>query len=283
MDEKNQNTQQNTEQLPPQIHTDTLPMSQSDEVVAEKILSKSDKLKSSFFKILIGCLIGAASIAVIAVLAGSFSDILARALGTIAAVALHAIVSLSYIAETEKRDNNIPNRSLELFSNAVFVIIVISFITSIFAIWQLLDGSLTIRLYLMYGVLLFANFHADILYRIRKFENRIDNIVTANYFLMSAVVVMLAILIFSSDPSDLEEIFFRILAALAIIDATLTITAIIMHKLYLQKHPDLIVKTENTNSSQSKSFWKNPIVILLLIFLGFQIIGSLIALVMRGF
>ncbi len=248
-----------------------------------KPLSKAEKLKRSFFQILIGCLLGAASIAVIAVLVGSFNDVLARALGTIAMVALHATLSFSYITEAEKRDKKDGGRSLELFTNTVFVLVVLSFITSIFAIWQLLDGGLTLKLYMMYGVLLFATLHADVLYRIRQFETKIDNVVTANYFFMTLVVAMLFIVIFSEGSSDLGEFFYRLLAAVGIIDATMTITAIIMHKLYLQKHPAEAAAADQTASAQSKSFWKNPLVVLLMIFLGFQIIGSMFALLVRGF
>lgn len=275
MDDQNQNTQQNTSPLP----------SSSPPSVAatEKVFSKSDRLKRSFFQVLIGCLLGAASIAVIAVLVGSFNDVLGRALGTIAMVALHTVLSFSYITEAEKRDKKDGGRSLELFSNTVFVLIVLSFVTSIFAIWQLLDSNLTLKLYLLYGVLLFANLHADVLYRIRRFESKIDNIVTANYFLMTMVVIMLSVVIFSDNRANLGEFFYRILAALGIIDATTTITTIIMHKLYLQKHPELAASAEQTGSAQSKSFWKNPLVVLLLIFLAFQVIGSLVALLVNGF
>lgn len=275
MDNQNQDNQQNTNLVPlPSTPTGT-------ETV--KSFSKADRFKRSFFQVLIGCLIGAAAIAVIAILVGNFNDTLARALGTIAMVALHAVLSFSYITETEKRDKKDGGRSIELFSNTVFVLIVVSFITSIFAIWQLLAGSLTLKLYMSYGVLLFATLHADVLYRIRGFENRINIVVTTNYFFMATVVAMLFIVIFSNNPSDLGEFYYRLLAATGIVDATMTITAIIMHKMYLQKHPVLASTAAQAATAQSKNFWKNPLVVLLLIFLAFQVIGSMIALLMRGF
>lgn len=244
--------------------------------------SKSEKLKRSFFQVLIGCLLGAAAIAVVAVLVGSFNDILGRALGTIAVVALHALLSFSYINETEKHDKKNGSRSTELFSNTVFTLITISFVTSVFAIWQLLGGEITFKLYLLYVVILFATLHADVLYRIRGFEKRIDTTVAANYIFMAVVATMLTIVIFSSSPSDLGEFFYRLLAAAAIVDATMTITAVIMHKMYLQKHPELAVQDTQADTVKSKNFWKNPLVVLLLIFLAFQVMGSLIGLVLRG-
>ena len=275
MDNQNQPNPQNTNS----INQENL----SKNVEAEHPLNRAERFKRSFFQILIGCLLGAAAIAVIAVLVGSFNDTLGRALGTIAMVAIHAILSFSYISETEKRDKKDGGRSTELFSNTVFVLIVVSFITSVFAIWQLLDGSLTLKLYMSYGVILFATLHADVLYRIRGFEKRIDNVVTANYFFMAIVVAMLFVIIFSDSPSDLGEFYYRLLAAVGIIDATITITAIIMHKLYLQKHPVLAASSAQTPTAQSKNFWKNPLVILLLIFLAFQVIGTIIGLLVSGF
>jgi hypothetical protein len=275
VDSQNQYNHQNSDPSPP--------ASPPSQTTAAKPLSKTDNLKRSFFQVLIGCLVGAAAIAVIAVLAGSFSDVLGRALGTIAMVALHALLSFSYITEADKRDKKDGGRSIELFSNTVFVLIAVSFITSIFAIWQVIEGEFTLKLYMFYGVLLFATLHADVLYRIRRFEQKIDKVVTANYFLMSMVVALLTIVIFSSQPSDLSEFFYRLLAAAGIVDATLTITAIIMHKMYLQRHPELAAEAKKATSAHSRSFWQNPLVILLLIFLAFQIIGSLIALLMNGF
>lgn len=247
-----------------------------------KALSKSEKLKRSFFQVLIGCLLGAAAIAVIAVLIGSFSDILGRALGTIAVVALHALLAFGYINETEKHDKKDGGRSIELFSNTVFALITISFITSVFAIWELLGGEIAFKLYLFYAVVLFATLHADVLYRIRGFEKRIDTIVAANYIFMAVVAAMLSVIIFSSSPSDLGEFFYRLLAASGIVDATITITAVIMHKMYLQKHPELAARGAQSDAARSKNFWKNPLVVLLLIFLAFQVMGSLIGLVLSS-
>ncbi len=245
-------------------------------------LGKADRFKRSFFQILIGCLIGAAIIAITAVLIGSFSDILARALGTIAVVALHAMLSFSYISETEKRNKKDGGRSIDLFSNFVFVLIIFSFITSLFALWQLLGGEVALRLFGVYGVLLFATMHADVMYRIRRFDSKLDGVVTANYVSMAVVVIMLTFVIFSNELADLGDAFYRILAAVGIIDATLSITAIIMHKLYLQKHPDAAAMYGSENTVRSKGFLSNPFVVLILIYLVLQVVAALIGVVMTA-
>lgn len=233
-----------------------------------------------FFQILIACLLGSAGIAVIAVLVGSFNDTLGKALATIAMVALHAGFGLSYISDTEKRNQKDGGRSIELFSNTVFTLIVLSFITSVFAIWEVLNGPLTLKLYLSYAVLLFATLHADVIYRIRGFEQKIDKVVLANYAVMALVVLMLFTVIFTNGATGLGEFFYRLLAAAAIVDATMTITAVIMHKMYLQRHP--VAVTAGIVPAQTKNFWRHPLVILLIIFLMLQVVGSIIGLVLRG-
>lgn len=280
MDNQNQTNQQSSASS----STQNLPISPitPGHVDTTDPLSKTDKFKRIFYQILIGCLLASAAIAVVAVLAGGFNHTLGRALATIAMVALHSLLSFGYISETEKQDKKDGGRSTEFFSNTVFTLIVISFMTSIFAIWQVLDGSITLRLYASYGVLLFAILHADVLYRIRSFEKRIDSVVASNYFFMAIVVAMLFVIIFSGSPSDLGAFYYRVLAASAIIDATMTITAIIMHKMYLQKHPRLAAEAAHATAAP-KNFWRNPLVVLLLIFLAAQVIGTLIGLLAHGF
>jgi hypothetical protein len=198
-------------------------------------------------------------------------------------LALHAALSFSYVTTAEKQDKKDGGRSIELFSNIVFALIVISFITSIFAIWQILGGLVTFKLYVAYGILLFATLHADVLYRIRRFEKTIDSIVNANYVLMAIVVLMLFVATFSGSLSELPSFFYRLLAATAIIDATMTITAVIMHKMYLQKHPVLTAaQNAQLTTEKSKNFWRNPLVIVLMFLLAAQVIGSLIALMLNG-
>jgi fucose 4-O-acetylase-like acetyltransferase len=136
---------------------------------------------------------------------------------------------------------------------------------------------------MFYGVILFATLHADVLYRIRGFERKIDTTVAANYIFMTTVVIMLSLVIFSSSQSDLGEFFYRLLAAVGIVDATMTMTAIIMHKMYLQKHPTLVAQAGQATTAQSKNLLHNPLVVLLIIFLAFQVIGSIFALILRGF
>lgn len=238
-------------------------------------LSRSENLKRKFFQVLIGCLVSTAFIAVVAVLTGGFNEVLGRSLLTILLVAVHTIISFGYLNKTDQQHKKSTRNTTELFANTVFSLIAISFITSIFATWQILGGDITYKLYLCYGVVLFATLHADLLYRLRGYQSGTDNLIISNYLLMTIVVFMLFIVIFAGDDRSLSEIFYRFLAAVGIVDATITLTVSIMHRLYLQKHPELAEKADDSRVG-GKSFLRNPLVIIVLLYLFLQAISAIV-------
>lgn len=193
-----------------------------------------ESAKRFFFRILIACLVAAASLGVVTVLMGHFSDVLAKTLFTIFLVAAHAIISFGFISTNEKQKTL---ENLTIFTNVTFGVIVFSFITSIFGVWGIISGDLVGKLYSVYFVLLFATLHGEVLATMVKVQSDLAKYVIANYFFMLVVVVMLMPVIFVSDKADLGSFYYRLLAASGIIDATLSMVAIILHKLYLQKNP----------------------------------------------
>jgi hypothetical protein len=201
-------------------------------------------LKSIFFKVLMACLVAAAGVAIFTVLAGKFNDVLAKSLASIAMVALHTLASFSYIDATQKRHS--PN-ALSFLTGAVFFFIVISFVTSVFGVWELIPTDLIYKLYATYFVLLFAILHAETLAKTLRTTQAITYVVGTNFVLMTIVTIMLMPVIYISNTSSLGDFYFRALAAAGILDATLTLLAVIMHKQYLDKHPELAkVSTPST-------------------------------------
>lgn len=200
-------------------------------------------------------------------------------------IAAHSLVSFGFILSNEKR-KTIDN--LEIFTNATFVIIVLSFITSLFGLWGVIGGDLVGKLYTTYFILLFAILHGEVLAQTLYKEKYIDNIVYSNYVFMSIVVLMILLVVFLNGSVDFGEVYYRFLAAFGIIDATLTLLAVIFHKLYLQKHPMVDsavfglqqVGQSNGQIPQTQAAPPkrgiNILVIILIGFLALQFIGSLI-------
>jgi len=193
------------------------------------------EFKKFFIFNLIGSLIISALVAVVTVLIGEFNEIASRVLLTLLMVVIHSLVSLAFIWDDERQNTF---ERLAFFINALFVLIVISFLTSLFGIWKIIPGEMVWNLYQTYFVIAFASLHGDILSKALHKENYMDISIYVNYVFMAIVVLMLQPIIYLDDAfRTLGEVFFRILAATGIIDGTLSILTIIFYKLYIHKHP----------------------------------------------
>lgn len=248
-----------------------------------KLSQKAEKLKKLSIQVMVGGLVGAAVVAVLAVLVGSFNETFAKALFTLLLVMVHSLACLAFVEQTGKSKNS----SFKLFENAVFTIIVLSFFTSIFGVWGLLSGEIVGKLYLTYFVLLFACLHGQMLVDTRGKQRSIDTLVSINYALMGLVIALIIPIIWF-NPDNFPSFYFRLLAACGIIDGTLTILAVILHRLYLQKHPEarsviFSVATQVDSKGQlipgqvvTQKRHTHPLIWLLGIFIVGQIIISLL-------
>jgi hypothetical protein len=230
------------------------------------------EFKKFFLFNMIGSLIICALVAVVSVLVGSFNEISAKALLTLFMVIVHSFVCLAFIWDDEKRDTS---NNLSFFSNVLFGIIILSFLTSILGVWDIINGETVGHLYLTFGVIAFAALHANILAKALDKETYIDVVVYLNYIFILAVVGLLIPVIFvTNSMTALPEMYFRILSAMAIIDGTCTVLTIIFYRWYLHTHPELRVKDSELNAP-AKRGWFGFWVWVLIIYLFFQIIVPL--------
>jgi len=193
------------------------------------------ELKKFFLFNLIGSLIVAAVIAVITVLFSNFNEFTARVFMTLGMVTLHSLISLTFIWDDKRQETF---ERLSFFTNVLFLIIVVSFVVSLLGIWEVIPSKIVGELYQTLLVVGFAALHGNILAKALDKEGYLDMIVYINYVFMLAVVIMLQIVIYQSNGAyHLGEMFFRLLAAIGIIDGTLTILAVIFYKLHMSKHP----------------------------------------------
>lgn len=224
------------------------------------------EFKKFFLFNLIGALIISALVAVITVIVGEFNEVAARVLFTLLMVIVHSLVSLLFIWDNERQDTF---ERLSFFINILFIIIVLSFLTSILGIWEVIPGEIVWDLYQTFFVIGFASLHSDILSKALKKENYLDVIVYVNYVFIGIVVLMLMPVIYVDNAFRvLEEIFFRLLGAAAIIDGTLSILAIIFYKLYMHKNPKI---ENNLAQGETKKRGLSIWVWILIIYLAAQI------------
>lgn len=251
----------------------------------ESIINSS-QIKKHVINVMIGSLVGAAAIAVAAVLIGEFNDILSKSLFTLVVVMVHALASLGFLDSKTKKNNS---DELIIFTNTIFILIVLSFVSSIFGIWGIFSGSLLVKLYSTYFITAFAVSHGEILYKASGVDKKINSMIHANYVFMCLVVGLILAVIWVGEVESFPSMYYRLLSAAAIIDTTLTVLIAILYKLHLQKHPELKkhIIDNNTESSDSgvagasKTRKSNPVIIILGIFLFFQFIVPVFYLILN--
>lgn len=243
------------------------------------------EFKRFFLFNMIGSLILCAAIAVISILVGSFGEVTWKSLTTLLMIVIHSLIALAFIWDNEKQGTF--NR-LSFFINVIFIIIVLSFITSIFAIWEILPSIHVGHCYLTYFVIAFAALHADILSKALHLQDYLDGIIFLNYIMMVGVVGMLIPVIFIEHAgSVLDPFYFRFLGALGVIDGTLSILTIIFYKLHMIKHPradntlgyvpeGVAKQRQDLESPAVKKKGLSVWVWILIIYLVFQIFGALL-------
>jgi len=193
------------------------------------------QFKRFFISCLIGSLVAAALVAVVVVLIGQSNEITTRVFVTLFMVVLHSLISLLFIWDDSRRNTF---SKLSFFINTIFVLIVMSFIASLFGIWKIVSADNVFNLYLTFFLIGFASLHADMLLKAMGKEKYMDKIIYANYIFIAAVVLLyLPIIFIKNAETALPDIYFRFLAATGIIDGTLSILTIIFYKLYMHKHP----------------------------------------------
>lgn len=237
------------------------------------------EFKRFFLFNLIGSLVISALVAVVTVLVGEFNELSAKVLLTLGMVITHSLVSLFFIWDNDRQNTF---ERLSFFINVLFLFIVVSFVTSIFGIWEIIPGESVWNLYQTYFVLAFASLHADILSKALNKEHYMDVIIYVNYAFMAIVVVMLMPVIFISNAGEvLGEVFFRILGAAGIIDGTLSVLTIIFYKMYMNKHPEeqhALASKDGDQQKKGLSIW----VWLLIAFLLIQVVIPLFFVLIAG-
>lgn len=190
---------------------------------------------------MLACLVLAAAIAVITILIGKFSETTGRALGTILVALVHIAIVFGLVSLVTSRKTDAAPKSTELVVNLTIFIAVLSFFTSVLAIWQALTGDLPLKLYITYVVVLFAVIHTKTLLDIGAVYQKIKPYVLANYLFIALVSLLILGLTYAPDAGQLLSGFYgRALAASAVIDVTISIACAVMYRLYIQKHPEIV-------------------------------------------
>lgn len=197
------------------------------------------QMRSLLIKVMLGCIIAAAGVAVIAILVGNMGEVAWRAIGTLLSAIIHIAIIFGVMSMNAPTTPELA-RSSNFAINSSMVIAILSFFTSMFSIWEVLPGDIAGKLYATYLIALVAILHSKTLMDIETLDSSNKTLVYANYVFIGLVSVMLMVLIYSGSAGQLLSGFFgRALAASAIIDVTLSIVLAVRARLYMQKFPEL--------------------------------------------
>jgi len=214
------------------------------------------KFKNIFIYAFVGSLIISALVAITTVLTGSFSEVTSRVFLSLFMVVVHSLISLFFIWD-DSRHNTFTK--LAFFMNTLFVIVILSFVTSLFGVWKILSPEIIGHIYYqVYFLIACGAFHADMLSKASHKEKYIDGVIYANYAFIAIIIAMFMPIIFVDNYENvLGEMYLRSFAAVGIIDGTLSILTIIFYKLYMFRHPEIKEKIEvnGTNKGFNVLSW----------------------------
>ncbi len=183
--------------------------------------------------------VATAAVAVIAIMTGGFTDTVGKTILTLLILISHTAVSI-LLLENLGKDREEPAArfavsDLQITSVAALLFTGASLLIAILATWSLVDdGEVLSKIYATMFVLLFAVAHSEALWYMRV-TKAAKALVPINLIFIGTVSAMLTYLLWlDGDPSDL---FNRSLASLAIIDATLTLSVIVIYSIYLKTLP----------------------------------------------
>ncbi len=228
---------------------------------------KNFPIKKALYAILIGSVLATGLIGVTAVIAGELNSVLWKSLLIVLISSIHALAGVGLISILQKE-----HKSEDLYFpwvvNASFIILMSSYFITVLWVWGIVDSRIAINSYQAFFVVLFAVFHAEVLFQLKGTKSISQTLVYVNTVLIAIVASMLIMLIYSGGDI-LTELYSRTLAALAIIDTTLTLIILIVNRMLAEKTP---VKLDANGQPLPKKQSKDTSIIIIFIVMLFIIL-----------
>lgn len=236
---------------------------------------KSSQIKKYFLYIMIGGLILSAAISIMAVLVGQFNDFMQKSLFTTLSIVVHSLIALAFVSINVEHHT----KADETIIDTLFGITIASFATSVLALWGVLAGPIIGHLYLLYLYALIAAALCRALLQASRIDNKTRMLANASIIITILLFLLLMPNVFVNTPSALPDIYYRGVAATAILLGTTSVLTAILHRLYINKHPE--VHTDETVKKHSSTPVKIVVLVLVLLFVVFPAISMIIIYAMR--
>jgi len=264
---------QNDEETPTPRYQATTP-EQSFGTSPEVADAEHNHYRKYFLYVLIGGVVVSALISIGAILIGRIDDNIARALWTTFLTVIHALVILAFMSSASRKRS----AGDELTVNALYTVTIASYFTSVLAAWDVLGDRLTGDFYQLYFYTVIIVLVVRLLLRIRAVDEMTKRMRQA---LLGSVALLWAYLIPSVFDDEyikvLPGLYYRGIAALAVLIGTLAVLMTIFHRIYTMRHPEARVTAE----SHPKRF---PVwAVVLIILVGLWVAAAIFSAVVRLF
>lgn len=233
------------------------------------------EFRGLLIKLLLGSLVMAAGVAVIAILIGSMTDVVWRSISTILVAIFHILIVFGIVSMPVTEQNEAARRSSNLLMNATVTLVVLSFFTAIFHIWEVFTSDISIKLYMTYVVVFAGLVHAKVLMDAEAIYTKLRPYVYANYAFVALVTILILGVIYAGESAfDLLDSFYgRLLAASAVVDVTISMVIAVLQKLHAQKNPQLYQNAQEAHFSAGRII----VVLLLMLIFGWPLLSFLIS------
>lgn len=195
---------------------------------------KDIPVKKYIMYVLIGGLVLSALISITAVLIGEFNDTIGRAFGTTILIMVHSLAGLLFLSV--KRSNTL---SGAIVINTLFSLIIASMMTAIVGTWDIIPNRVVGDLYSSYFLIMIASLIISALVSVHIKDKVVGALAWSASGTTAVAFTSLIPWIFAEYPSSLPEFYFRVVAALFILTATMIILTVIFDRLFVIKHPEL--------------------------------------------
>ncbi len=234
--DNHETTVSSVDRPPEQSDTTTTPDATQPPASPETSMVKFN-LNKYFLYTLVGGLVISALISVVAVLIGEFNSTVSRALGTTVSMVIHTLVALLLISINTKSEK--PSGGFLI--NTLIFITVASFITSTLSIWDVLTGQIIGDLYAIYFYTFCASLWSQLLLRVGgNLLDKPTRIVSRTAIGFTAFLYTLLIpSTLTHYPTTLPDLYYRTMAATAILLATASVLTTVFHRIYIFKHPEV--------------------------------------------
>lgn len=203
------------------------------EVQPDPGASKISKIKLTFLYLLIGGLVVTALIAVAALLVGSISQSIQSAFATTAAIVTYSALLLLVVLADSR---NQLGRSI--LPTTIFVLLISQMIVSVLGIWDIIDGGLAGRFFAAHMTVMAGAFMIDAVLRL-SLKN--DVVKWLSYGTSAAIGLLVATLLpwtLAGDKGIFGDLYYRLVAAIAIVIVTAVIITAIMNRITIYQNPE---------------------------------------------